>query len=183
MVNSLGSFGRMGWSAVKTNFQSFTSEMWIHVRLWIQLPFHNNYQPCNTQTGLNRLDFVFYCLTPDDFTHQWGTPGSQWVKWVDHWNKESNGIVVLALSEELPLRFLCGSHIFCGVLFCLKGYLGWMLFLGQCRSNYNFLKSQDVTHKLLEHCYFCDVFYDQTRQPLHQKIGEHFRPRFLVRYF
>jgi len=105
------------------------------------------------------------------------------LKWVDHWNKKSNGIVVLALSEELPLRFLCGSHIFCGVLFCLKGYLRSMLFLCQCRPNYHFLKSQDVTQKLWEHCCFCDALYDQTRQLLHQKIGEHFRPRFLMRYF
>ena len=44
----------------------------------------------NAQTGLNRPDLeyftlsntrVFYpvCLTPDDFTRQWGNPGSQWV--------------------------------------------------------------------------------------------------------
>ena len=41
-------------------------------------------------------------------------------KWVDHWNKTSNRIVVLALLEELPLRFLCGSHIFCGVPFLFE---------------------------------------------------------------
>ena len=23
---------------------------------------------------------ILLCLTPDDFTRQWGTPGSQWVK-------------------------------------------------------------------------------------------------------
>ena len=34
----------------------------------------------NCQTVLNWPDLVFYCLTPDDFTRQWGTPGSQWVK-------------------------------------------------------------------------------------------------------
>ena len=42
------------------------------------------------------------------------------LKWVDLWNKKSNGIVVLALSEELPLRFLCGSHIFCVFFFFFK---------------------------------------------------------------
>ena len=38
--------------------------------------------PFDTQTGLNWPDFnsILLCLTPDDFTHQWGTPGSQRVK-------------------------------------------------------------------------------------------------------
>ena len=41
-----------------------------------------HHYPFDVQTGLNWPDLVFYSVsvTPDNFTRQWGTPGSQWVK-------------------------------------------------------------------------------------------------------
>ena len=90
---------------------------------------------------------IFYCLTPDDFTCQWATPRSQWVKIVKHLLKYYFTHTVMYMYSSLSLLLQKARHT------VLNDHLPY---------SYNFQNRVNRTHPTICKCSVTKFWYSFT---------------------